>query len=72
MNRDGAIVVIAIVALVLVAYQSGYISFKEEDTSDSVESEPVNDGETLHLHSMKFILWRRLVSTMGALLVTIT
>ena len=47
MNRDGAIVVIAIAALVLVAYQSGYIPFGEENTSDSVESEPVNDGDTL-------------------------
>ena len=47
MNRDGAIVVIAIAALVLVAYQSGYIPFGEENTSDSAESEPVNDGDTL-------------------------
>ena len=36
MNRDGAIVVIAIVALVVGAYKSGYIPFGEENTSDSV------------------------------------
>ena len=45
MNRDGAIVVIAVVALILVCYQAGYISFSDNDTSENVEFEPVNDTE---------------------------
>ena len=38
MNRDVAIVVIAVVALILVSYQAGYISFDSEDTSDNVDT----------------------------------
>lgn len=44
MNRDIAIVVIAVVALVLVSYQAGYLSFDSEDTSDNVDETPVEIG----------------------------
>ena len=44
MNRDVAIVVIAVVALILVSYQAGYISFDSDDPSDNVDTTP---AETL-------------------------
>jgi len=43
LNRDAAIVVIAVVALILVSYQAGYIPFADDDTSEKVDSEPVNE-----------------------------
>ena len=47
MNRDVAIVVIAVVALILVSYQAGYISFDSDDeTSDNVDTTPVESGPT--------------------------
>ena len=46
LNRDVAIVVIAVVALVLVSYQAGYIPFADDDTSEKVDSEPVNETVT--------------------------
>tara|TARA_B100000035_G_scaffold153824_1_gene130989 strand:- start:1297 stop:1923 length:627 start_codon:yes stop_codon:yes gene_type:complete len=45
LNRDTAIVVIAVVALVLVSYQAGYIPFADNDTSEKVDSEPLNETE---------------------------
>ncbi len=45
MNRDVAIVVIAVVALILVSYQAGYLSFdSNDDDSDNVDSTPVETG----------------------------
>lgn len=42
MNRDIAIVAIAVVALILVSYQAGYISFdSNDDDSENVETIPV-------------------------------
>ena len=47
MNRDVAIVAIAVVALVLVSYQAGYISFdSDDDGSDNVDATPVESGPT--------------------------
>ena len=45
LNRDTAIVVIAVVALVLVSYQAGYIPFADNDTNEKVDSEPLNETE---------------------------
>ncbi len=45
LNRDTAIVVIAVVALILVSYQAGYIPFADNDTSEKVDSEPINESE---------------------------
>ena len=45
LNRDAAIVVIAVVALVLVCYQAGYTPFADDDTSEKVDSEPLNESE---------------------------
>ena len=44
MNRDAAIVVIAVVALILVSYQAGYIPLSDNDTSETVDSEPLNES----------------------------
>ena len=46
MNRDVAIVVIAVAALILVSYQAGYISFDSDDGADNVDATPVESGPT--------------------------
>ena len=44
LNRDAAIVVIAVVTLLLVSYQAGYIEFGTDDSTDEVISGPVDNS----------------------------
>lgn len=44
LNRDAAIVVIAVIALLLVSYQAGYIEFGTDDSTDEVTSGPVDNS----------------------------